>query len=75
MTNPGPFEKRMRAAILLALVIVVIIAPLVGVYGLSPFVFAWGLLSPYQLAVAISVMFAQAVAIATLALLVIRSRK
>jgi hypothetical protein len=75
MSNPGPFEKRMRLAILIGLVMLVIVAPLVGVYGLSPFVFAWGLLAPYQLAVAVSVMFAQAIAIATVAFLIIRSRK
>ncbi len=75
MANPGPFEKRMRASILIGLAMLVVIAPLIGVYGLSPFVFAWGLLAPYQLAVAVSVMFSQAIAIATLAFLIIRSRK
>jgi len=73
MSNPPPFEKRTRGAILVMLVMLVVIAPLVGVYGLSPLVFAY-VLQPYELAVAISVMFAEAVSIAALAFLVIRSR-
>ena len=32
----------MRLAILLLLVCVVIVAPLIGVYALSPFFFIWG---------------------------------
>jgi len=74
MTNPAPFEKRMRGAILLTLVMLVVIAPLVGVYGLAPFAFAY-VLQPYELAVAVSVMFAEGVAIATLAVFVLRSRR
>jgi ABC-type proline/glycine betaine transport system permease subunit len=74
MTEPPRFEKKMRAALVLALAMVVVIAPLIGVYGLAPFVFAYRL-EPYELAVAISVMFAEAVAIATIAFLVMRSRK
>jgi hypothetical protein len=74
MSEPTRFEKRMRGAILIVLVTLVVIAPLVGVYGLAPFFFAYAL-QPYELAVAISVMFAEAIAIATLAWLVVRSRK
>jgi len=74
MSEPTGFEKRMRGAILLALAILVVIAPLIGVYAFSPLVFAFGL-EPYPLAVAISVMLAEALAIAALAFLVVRSRK
>lgn len=74
MANPASFERRMRGAILIALVMLVVIAPLVGVYGLAPFAFAYAL-QPYELAVAVSVMFAEAIAIATLAFLVVRARK
>lgn len=68
------FEKGMRIAILIAFLSVVVIAPLVGVYAFSPFVFAWGV-QPYQLAVALSVMLAEALGIAALLILVRRSRK
>lgn len=72
---PGPLnlEKSMRLVIALALVCVVIVAPLIGVYALSPFFFIWGL-EPYQLAVAVAVMVAEAVTIAALIFLVIRKR-
>jgi hypothetical protein len=73
MLGPG-FERTMRLAILAVLVSVVIIAPLVGVYAFSPLLFVWGL-QPYQLAVAVSVMIAEALGIAALALLVRKSRK
>jgi hypothetical protein len=72
---PGPLnlEKSMRLAIALVLVCVVIVAPLIGVYALSPFFFIWGL-EPYQLAVVVAVMVAEAVTIAALIFLVIRKR-
>ena len=73
MFGPHNLDKNMRLAILLLLVCVVIVAPLIGVYALSPFFFIWGL-EPYQLAVAIGVMVAEAVAIGAVALLVIRRR-
>lgn len=73
MLGPG-FEKRMRMAILVMLVVVVVIAPLVGVYAFSPLMFASGL-EPYQLAVAVAVMLAEAIALAALAGLVLRARK
>jgi hypothetical protein len=63
----------MRLAILLLLVCVVIVAPLIGVYALSPFFFIWGL-EPYQLAVVVGVMVAEAVGIGAIAFLVIRKR-
>lgn len=73
MFGPRNLEKNMRLAILLLLVCVVVIAPLIGVYALSPFFFVWGL-EPYQLAVAVSVMVAEAVGVGAIVLLVIRRR-
>lgn len=70
----GGFEKNMRIAILIALASVVVIAPLVGVYAFSPFIFVWGV-QPYQLAVALSVMIAEAFGIAALLILVRRAKK
>ena len=74
MSELPRFDTRMRLALLLALPMVMVIAPLIGVYGLAPFVFAYAI-EPYELAVALSVMFAEAVAIAAVAFLVMRSRK
>lgn len=74
MSEPTGFEKRMRGAIIIALVALVVIAPLVGVYAFSPLVFVSGV-EPYQLAVAISVMLAEALAIAALAFLVLRAKR
>ena len=70
----GGFEKNTRIAILIALASVVVIAPLVGVYAFSPFMFVWGV-QPYQLAVVLSVMIAEAFGIAALLILVRRSKK
>lgn len=74
MSEPGGFEKQMRRAILLALLVVVIIAPLVGVYAFSPVLFIWGI-APYQLAVALGVMLAQAIAATALFFLVFRAKR
>lgn len=68
------FEKTMRLGILIALASVVVIAPLVGVYAFSPCIFVWGV-QPYQLAVPLSDMLAEALGIAALLILVRRSRK
>lgn len=73
MFGPRSLETSMRFALAIALVCVVIIAPLVGVYALSPFFFVWGL-EPYQLAVVVAVMVAEALAIAALAFLGGRKR-
>lgn len=73
MLGPLNLEKSMRLVIALVLVCVVIVAPLIGVYALSPFFFIWGL-EPYQLAVVVAVMVAEAVTIAALIFLVIRKR-
>jgi hypothetical protein len=64
---------RTRGKILIALAALVVLAPLIGVYAFSPLVFAFGL-EPYQLAVAISVMLAEALAVAALAFLVLRRK-
>jgi hypothetical protein len=74
MTGPGGFERRTRAAILIAIAAIVVIAPLVGVYAFSPLLFAGGL-EPYQLAVGVSVMLAEAIALAALVFLVLRAKK
>lgn len=74
MPEPSRFEKHMRGAILIVLVAIVVVAPLIGVYAFSPLVFVSGI-EPYQLAVAISVMIAEALAIAALAYLVLRSKQ
>ena len=47
MPEPGELEKRPRATILVVLAVVVVIAPLVGVYAFSPLMFVWGA-EPYQ---------------------------
>jgi zinc transporter ZupT len=74
MSEPGEFEKRTRAAILVVLAVVVVAAPLIGVYAFSPLMFIWGI-EPYQLAVAVGVMLAEALGVAALAWLVIRTRR
>lgn len=74
MANPRGIERNMRVAILLALFVLVVIAPTVGIYAFSPFLFVWGL-DPYQLAVLIGVMIAETIAIAALYFLALRARK
>lgn len=73
MPSPLNIDKSMRLAVGLALVGVVIFAPLIGVYALSPLIFVW-LLQPYPLALAVSVMMAEAVTIAALVFLAPRKR-
>ena len=69
-----PEHKPNRATILIVLAAVVLLAPLLGVFAFSPLMFVWGI-EPYQLAVAVGVMLAEALAVGTLAWLVIRARK
>ena len=69
-----PEQKPNRATILIVLAAVVLLAPLLGVYAFSPLMFVWGI-EPYQLAVAVAVMLAEALAVGALAWLVIRARK
>ena len=69
-----PEQKPTRAAILIALAAVVVGAPLIGVYAFSPLMFVGGI-EPYQLAVAVGVMLAEALAGGALAWLVMRTRK
>ena len=73
MFGPRSLEKNMRIALAIALVCVVIVAPLIGVYALSPFFFVWGL-EPYQLAVVVAVMAAEALTLTALVFLVGRKR-
>jgi len=74
MPEPGDLLKRTRTTILVVLAVVVVLAPLIGVYAFSPLMFVWGV-TPYQLAVAVAVMLAEALAVAALILLVLRSRR
>jgi hypothetical protein len=74
MSEPRGLEKQMRAAMLIVLLTIIVIAPLVGTFALSPFVVAWGL-QPYPLAAAVSVMIAEALTVVVLAYLVVRSKK
>jgi hypothetical protein len=69
-----PDQKPTRATILIVLAAVVVLAPLLGVYAFSPLMFVWGI-EPYQLAVAVGVMLAEALAVGALAWLVLRTRK
>ena len=69
-----PEQKPNRATILLVLAAVVLLAPLLGVYAFSPLMFVWGI-EPYQLAVTVGVMLAEALAVGALAWLVIRAPK
>lgn len=64
----------MRVAMVVALLAIIVIAPLVGAFVFSPFVVAWGL-QPYPLAAAVSVMIAEALTVIVLAYLVARSRR
>jgi hypothetical protein len=74
MSEGRGLEKQMRVAMLIALLAIIVIAPLVGAFAFSPFLVAWGL-QPYPLAAAVSVMIAEALAIVVLAYLVTRSKK
>jgi hypothetical protein len=74
MPGPGGFEKQMRAAMLIALLAIIVVAPLVGTFAFSPFIVAWGL-QPYPLAAAVGVMIAEALTIVALAWLVTRSKR
>ena len=67
-------EKKMRGAMLVVLLTIIVIAPLVGAFAFSPFIVAWGI-QPYPLAAALGVMLAETLAIVSLAWLVMRSKK
>jgi hypothetical protein len=74
MSDPRGLENGMRAGVLVALLAVIVVAPLVGTFVFSPFLVAWGL-QPYPLAAAVSVMIAEALAVIVLAYLVARSKR
>ena len=69
-----PEHKPTHTAILIALAAMVVVAPLIGVYAFSPLMFVGGI-EPYQLAVSVGVMLAEALAVGALAWLVMRARK
>jgi hypothetical protein len=73
MLGPGGLEKQLRGAVLIVLGVIVVVAPLIGCFAFSPIVVAWGI-QPYPLAAALSVMLAEALAIAALIFLVRKSR-
>ena len=73
MLEPGGLETQMRVALLIALVAVVVVAPLFGVFVFSPIIVAMDV-QPYPLAAALGVMLAEALAIAALAFLVFRKK-
>jgi hypothetical protein len=74
MTDPSPFEKQMRSAMLIVLAAVIVLAPLVGAFAFSPLLVAWGI-QPYPLAAALGVMIAEALTVTALAWLVLRGKK
>jgi trimethylamine:corrinoid methyltransferase-like protein len=74
MSEPRGIEKQMRGAMIIVLLAIIVVAPLVGAFVISPFIVAWGM-QPYPLAAAVSVMIAEALAIVVLAYLVMRSKK
>jgi hypothetical protein len=74
MTGPGNPETKMRGAILVAVLVVVVIAPLVGSFVFSPLLVAGGV-QPYPLAASLGVMLAEAIAIALLAWLAQRRKR
>lgn len=73
MPGPGGLETRMRIALLITLVAVIVVAPLFGVFVFSPLIVAMDI-QPYPLAAALGVMVAEALAAAALAYLVFRGK-
>ena len=72
MLRPN-FENRTRFAMLIVFS-VVIVAPLIGAFAFSPLLVASGI-QPYPLAAAMGCIAAEAIAVAALFVLVLRSRK
>ena len=73
MLRPN-FENRTRFAMLIVFFSVVIVAPLIGAFAFSPLLVASGI-QPYPLAAAMGCIAAEAIAVAALFVLVLRSRK
>ena len=65
MPEPGSLEQQLRNAILIVLGVVVVLAPLVGCFVLSPLLVASGI-QPYPLAAALGVMLSEAIAVGLL---------
>jgi hypothetical protein len=74
MSAPGGPDIRMRRALLIALVVVVVVAPVIGAFAFSPILVAMDI-QPYPLAAALGVMLAEAIAVAALGWLVFREKK
>jgi hypothetical protein len=71
----GPaFEKRMRLAMLIMFVSVVLLAPLIGCFAFSPFLVAAGI-QPYPLAAALGCMLAETITVFALVFLVFNAKK
>ena len=71
----GPnFENRTRFAMLIVFFSIVVVAPLIGAFAFSPLLVASGI-QPYPLAAAMGCIAAEAIAVAALFVLVLRSRK
>jgi hypothetical protein len=73
MLDPGGLGTRTRMFLLIALVAIIIIAPMVGAFAFSPLIVAMDI-QPYPLAAALGVMLAEAFAVAALAFLVFRKK-
>lgn len=73
MLRPN-FENRTRFAMLIVFFSVVIVAPLIGAFAFSPLLVASGI-QPYPLAAAMGCIAAEAIAVAALVVLAVRSKK
>lgn len=71
---PRKFDLRLWLAIAICFVAVVVIAPVIGAFALSPLLVAGGI-QPYPLAAALGCMIAEALAVVALIFLVLRSKK
>lgn len=74
MLGGNGLEKSLRSAVFIALALVVVIAPAVGCFALSPVLVAWGL-QPYPLAAALAVMATEALSIIGLLIYIRASRR
>jgi hypothetical protein len=68
------FEKRMRLAMLVMFVSVVILAPLIGCFAFSPLLVAAGI-QPYPLAAALGCMLSETITVFALVFLVFNAKK
>ncbi len=68
------FKRSVRIALVIVFVAVVVIAPLIGTFAFSPLIVAWNI-QPYPLAAALGVMLAEAITVAAMVFLVLRSKR